>query len=161
MIHDALFSSRRQDWETPNNFLELLEDISGGPFDLDPCATQENTKASAYIAQSEDGLQQAWFGKVYMNPPYGRDVSKWVEKAFNEVRKHNADEAWCLLPVRTDTKWWHDYCMHAQEIYFIRGRLKFQGAENSAPFPSCVVVFRKEHTRDFIIRSIGRNREER
>lgn len=79
-----------------------------------------------------------------MNPPYGREVGKWVKKACEESRE-NAEFVVCLLPARTDTSWWHDYCLKG-EIYFIRGRLKFGSAKNSAPFPSAIVCFRRNRT---------------
>jgi DNA N-6-adenine-methyltransferase Dam len=74
-----------------------------------------------------------------MNPPYGRQITKWVRKAFEEART-NAQLVVCLLPARTDTRWWHAYCLKG-EILFIRGRLKFGDAKNSAPFPSVLVIF--------------------
>jgi site-specific DNA-methyltransferase (adenine-specific) len=72
-----------------------------------------------------------------MNPPYGRDIKNWVKKAYESDAT-----VVCLLPSRTDTSWWHDYCMKSDDIRFIRGRLKFGGSKNSAPFPSVVVVFK-------------------
>ena len=85
------------------------------------------------------GLLEDWVGRCWMNPPYGRGIGKWVQKAYEESLKGTL--VVCLLPSRTDTKWWHDYVMKAKEICFIKGRLKFGGAKNSAPFPSCVVIF--------------------
>ena len=75
-----------------------------------------------------------------MNPPYGRLIKHWLKKAYEESRNENTTVV-CLIPARTDTKYWHEYCMKAEKIYFVKGRLKFGGATNSAPFPSCVVVF--------------------
>lgn len=79
---------------------------------------------------------------MWLNPPYGRDIGKWVEKAYKESLKENTVVV-CLLPARTDTAWFHDYCMYGRVI-FVRGRLKFGGAKNSAPFPSMVVIFGEE-----------------
>ena len=87
-------------------------------------------------------MLQSWSRhRAFVNPPYGREISKWVKKAYEEGLKPHTTVV-CLLPSRTDTKWWHDYCMKANEIYFVKGRLKFGNSKNAAPFPSVVVVFR-------------------
>ena len=85
-----------------------------------------------------------------MNPPYGRDIKKWIKKAYEQSRHPNTTVV-CLLPSRTDTKYWHDYCMKAQKIYFVKGRLKFGEAVNSAPFPSAIVVFKNKSWFNFNI----------
>ena len=109
-------------------------------FTLDPCATDENAKCNRYFTKEEDGLKQDWGQeRVFMNPPYGRTITRWMEKAY-EASLMGATVV-CLPPARTDTKWWHEYAMKG-EIHLIKGRLKFGGAKNSAPFPSAVVVFR-------------------
>ena len=79
--------------------------------------------------------------RVWCNPPYGREIGKWVEKAYNESLK--GAMVVMLLPARTDTKWFHDYIYGKAEIRFVRGRLKFGDSKNSAPFPSMVVIFRE------------------
>ena len=79
-----------------------------------------------------------------MNPPYGRDIKHWIKKAYEEGQKPNTIVV-CLIPSRTDTKYWHDYCMKAWNIHFVKGRLKFKNdnaGNNSAPFPSAVIVFK-------------------
>ena len=111
-------------------------------FTLDACATKANAKAPHYYTKVENALESRWYGNVWMNPPYGREIGKWMRKAWGEAN-YNADVVVCLVPARTDTAWWHDYCMRG-EIRFIRGRLKFSGQKNSAPFPSAVVIFRAE-----------------
>ncbi len=133
------FSSATDLWATPQAFFDSVNQ-EFGPFDLDVCATRENAKCGVYFTESEDGLQQEWLGKVWMNPPYGRTIGKWVRKAYES----NLDGATvvCLLPARTDSAWWHDYAMKG-EIRFLRGRLKFGDSKNSAPFPSALVIFRK------------------
>lgn len=83
-----------------------------------------------------------------MNPPYGRKISAWVEKAYKSAKENGATVV-CLLPARVDTRWWHDYCMNG-EIYYIKGRLKFGNAKNAAPFPSAVVVFRPQAKDAFV-----------
>ena len=131
------FQSDKQDWETPQDFFEELDDEFH--FTIDVCATAYNTKVFAcYFSPTDDALTSDWEGVCWMNPPYGREIGKWMKKAYEESQKGST--VVCLVPSRTDTAWWHDYAMKG-EIRFIRGRLKFVGAENSAPFPSAIVVF--------------------
>ena len=137
------FSSAKQDWETPWPFFRHMEE-KYGPFMLDVCATPANAKCKRFYTRKENGLLQPWFGKSWMNPPYGREIRAWVKKASEEVRK-NAEQVVCLLPARTDTAWWHEYVeRHAHHISFIRGRITFAGARHAAPFPSVLVIFKKE-----------------
>ena len=130
------FSSATDDWFTPQAFFDALN--TQHRFTLDVCASVENAKTPRYFTKAQDGLRQEWQGVCWMNPPYGREIGKWVKKAY-EASLAGAKVV-CLLPARTDTHWFHAYCRKG-EITFIRGRLKFGGAKNSAPFPSCVVVF--------------------
>ena len=135
----GLFSSRTDEWETPKDFFQKLDDEFH--FDLDVCATPENAKCKRYFTKEQDGLKQEWKGMCWMNPPYGRQISLWVKKALDSAR--GGATVVCLLLSRTDTQWWHSYVIaHAAEVRFIKGRLKFGGSKNSAPFPSAVVVFR-------------------
>ena len=137
-----MFSSKSNEWATPQDFYNKLNAEFG--FTLDPCATPTTAKCSSYYTKDDDGLSKDWSGHtVFMNPPYGRKQKDWIEKAFQEGEKSNTTVV-ALVPARTDTKAWHNYCMKASEIRFVKGRLKFgQGASktNSAPFPSAVVVF--------------------
>ena len=136
-VNRVMFSSKTDLWETPQHlFNELNTEFN---FEIDVCALPENAKCKKYFTPEEDGLQQEWKGTCWMNPPYGRQISKWVKKAYESSLK--GATVVCLLPARTDTKWWHEYCMKG-EIRFIRGRLKFGDAKNSAPFPSAIVIFR-------------------
>ena len=137
MLHRSLFTSRTDEWATPQDFFDRLNDKFH--FTLDPCATKENTKCRRYFTTLDDGLNQKWSGRVFMNPPYGREIGKWIDKAYRESHT-NAEVVVCLLPARTDTRWWHDYCLRGQ-IIFIKGRLRFGNAKNAAPFPSAVVLF--------------------
>jgi phage N-6-adenine-methyltransferase len=116
-------------------------------FTLDVCATTANAKCTRFFTRAEDGLAQRWTGRVWMNPPYGRTIGQWLRKAFQSVQSGEAELVVCFLPSRTDTAWWHDYCARG-EVRFLRGRRTFSGAKNSAPFPSCVVVFRQEQKPD-------------
>ena len=137
MITDGLMSSNTDLWETPQDFFDRLD--SEFHFDLDVCALPENAKCKRYFTPTQDGLLQDWRGVCWMNPPYGRKIGLWVRKAY-ETAVSGGGTVVCLLPARTDTAWWHDYAMKG-EVRFIRGRLKFGGSKNSAPFPSAVVIF--------------------
>jgi phage N-6-adenine-methyltransferase len=133
------FSSDKQTWETPQAFFDMLD--AEFHFSLDVCATVWTAKCRRYFTKEDDGLSMEWSGVCWMNPPYGRDIGAWLAKAYQSTISNDATVV-CLIPARTDTAWWHDYVMKANEIRLIRGRLKFGGAKNSAPFPSAVVVFR-------------------
>ena len=137
------FSSKTDMWATPQDTFDALA-AEFGPFDLDVCATPENAKCPRYYTREDDGLAQPWTGRCWMNPPYGRTIGQWMKKAYEESQRGAL--VVCLVPARTDTAWWHDYAMKGQ-IRFLRGRLKFGGAANSAPFPSAVVVFANKEDR--------------
>ncbi len=147
----VMFSSKTGDWATPQDFFDKLN-WRFGPFDLDACASPHNTKCSNFLTEAEDGLSRSWEGHaVFVNPPYGRGIDKWIEKAYNESKKENTKVV-MLIPARTDTKYWHNYVMKASEIHFVKGRLKFGDSENSAPFPSAVIVF------DGVLHNVYENR---
>jgi phage N-6-adenine-methyltransferase len=131
------FSSKTDLWATPQTFYEKYNTIYN--FTLDVCASKDNAKCAVYYDIEANGLSQSWHGVCWMNPPYGRDIGKWMKKAY-ESSLQGATVV-CLVPSRTDTKWWHEYAMQGQ-IEFIKGRLKFGDAKNSAPFPSAIVVFK-------------------
>ena len=141
MKTEVLFSSKKQDWATPQDFFDKLD--AEFHFTLDPCADDQNHKCKKYFTEEQDGLNQDWSDeRVFCNPPYGRDVQKWVKKCFDETHTGNCDLAVMLLHARTDTRWFHDYIYHkADEVRFVKGRLKFGGQAVNAPFPSMVVVF--------------------
>jgi len=128
------FSSKTHEWATPQAFFDELNTEFN--FTLDPCATIWNTKCKKFYTKKEDGLSKSWLGeRVFMNPPYGREIGKWVKKISEEGGV-------ALLPARTDTSWFHNYILGKAEVRFLRGRLKFGGHRNSAPFPSMVVIFK-------------------
>ena len=130
------FSSKTDQWETPQDLFDELNEKY--QFDIDVCALPENAKCDKYFSPEDDGLSKMWSGTCWMNPPYGREIGMWMLKAFHEGC--NGSTVVCLVPARTDTAWWHDFAMKG-EITFLRGRLKFGGHKNSAPFPSAIVVF--------------------
>lgn len=134
-----MFSSKTDLWETPQAFFDCLN--SEFNFDIDVCATSENAKCNTFFTKEQDGLTQPWRGVCWCNPPYGREIGKWVQKAYFSSKDDGATVV-MLLPARTDTKWFHEYIYHQSEIRFIKGRLKFGDSANSAPFPSMVVIFR-------------------
>lgn len=132
------FSSATDLHATPQDFFDRLDAEFG--FDLDVCASPENAKCTIYFTKADDGLSRDWTGVVWLNPPYGREIGRWLRKA-NESVKDNGATVVCLVPARTDTNWWHEYVIK-HEVRFVRGRLKFGNAKNSAPFPSAVVIMR-------------------
>lgn len=128
MVNKGLFSAASAHWATPREVYDKLDEEFH--FNDDPCP----------LHSVVDRLDTEWGASVFMNPPYGREITRWLRKAYEESLKGKTIV--CLLPSRTDTRWWHEYIMKAKEIRFLRGRLKFGGAKNSAPFPSCVVIFK-------------------
>ena len=142
MVSDTLFSSDRMDWETPQWLFDLLDDQYH--FDLDACATKENAKCWRYYTQEDNGLKRKWSGNVWVNPPYGREIGDWVDKAAQQIKYTRVQWIVMLLPARTDTKWWHRSVMaKAKSIRFIEGRLRFVGGSSSAPFPSVIVIYHR------------------
>jgi phage N-6-adenine-methyltransferase len=126
--------------ETPDElFAELNREFG---FDLDVCALPHNAKLPRFYTPEVDGLKQDWVGTCWMNPPYGRDAEKWIRKALEESRKGSTIV--CLLPSRTDVRWFHDLVLPHAEVRFIRGRLYFKGMANNAPFPSLLAIFRPD-----------------
>lgn len=136
----ALFSSATDLWATPQDFFDNLN--AEFHFTLDPCALPSNAKCSKYYTPDDDGLLQDWGGEtVFCNPPYGRVISSWVQKCYEESKKPNTTVV-ALIPARTDTSYFHDFIYKkVKEIRFVRGRLKFGDSKNSAPFPSMIVIF--------------------
>lgn len=138
----GLFTSRTEEWATPQYVFDWLDEEFS--FALDVCATPENAKCKEYYTKAEDGLSKDWYldslgRNIFMNPPYGKDIIKWMSKAKDEGE---IVPVVCLVHARTDTKWFHETAMKANEIWFIKGRLKFGDGKQSAPFPSCIVIFR-------------------
>ena len=132
-----MFSSQTDQWATPQDFFdELNEEFR---FTLDPCADETNHKCKKYFTKETDGLKQSWEGeRVFCNPPYGKEIKRWVKKAAES----NAEIVVMLIPARTDTSYFHEYIYKKAEIRFIKGRLKFGESKNSAPFPSMLVIFK-------------------
>jgi site-specific DNA-methyltransferase (adenine-specific) len=141
MISKALFSSASDEWSTSQDLFDRCA-RQYGPFNLDVCATKENAKCARYFTREDDGLERVWDGCCWMNPPYGRLIGMWIDKAYKSVKFGVSECVVCLLPARTDTCWFHDIIQpYAKKIEFVRGRLKFGDSKHSAPFPSMIVVF--------------------
>lgn len=133
------FDAKTIEWSTPNDFFMPLHNEFG--FTLDVCATHENKKVKKCFTLIENGLIQSWKDNVcWMNPPYGRDMVAWLEKAKYECENFNVTTV-CLIPARTNTSWWHKLCLKSAEIRFVLGRPKFGNATHGLPFPLAIVVF--------------------
>jgi phage N-6-adenine-methyltransferase len=148
MQTEVHFSSKLDDYGTPRHLYSRLDvDFR---FDLDPCATSQNAKCERFYTESDDGLIQPWADRaVFMNPPYSRAYD-WIRKAYEAVFSYRWDLqaklVVCLIPARTDTQMWHEFCMRG-EMKFIEGRLTFEGATDPAPFPSAIIVFQRNNSR--------------
>lgn len=156
MNTEVMFSSASGEWSTPEGLFKALDEEFH--FTLDAAASDENHLCEQYYTVKDDALTQPWSGTVWCNPPYGRQVGDWVNKAFREVggvlptsMPSNANVVVMLLPARTDTRWCqlilashhHGMPRVVSDVRFLPGRLKFGGAKNSAPFPSMIVVFKR------------------
>lgn len=143
-MNKALFSTGKNDWETPATLYKELDDKYH--FTLDPCCTQKTAKCKKYYTPEDDGLQKDWQGEtVFCNPPYSqKEQTAWVKKCYEESLKPNTTVV-MLIPARTDTRRFHDYILPYANITFLRGRLTFVGADNPAPFPSMIVEFKSQN----------------
>lgn len=142
-----LFSSSSIEWGTPEKFFKAVES-EFGRMELDAAAREGNTLCPEFVSPEEDALSgESWRrpsmkkGLVWLNPPWGRGVGKWVEAAARQSSKNDLTVV-CLLPANTDTAWWHDIIMaEAAEIRFIRGRLHFVRADgHTGPCPKGVAL---------------------
>lgn len=150
-----MMSNESDNWGTPKWFVEKLEELLILKFNLDPCASSENSKCEKFFTEKEDGLLQDWSGyNVFVNPPYSK-IKEWIKKCVSESEKPNTNVI-VLVPARTDTKWFHDFCLNYDNncfLMFVKGRLKFElpsKTKNTAPFPSVVCVFRKHQYKNII-----------
>ena len=139
---DVIYSSSTDNWETPQPLFDKLN--REFHFGIDVCASEQNHKCKTYFDKETNGLKQRWdgYGTIWCNPPYGRQIEQWVEKALFESLLGNTTVM--LIPARTDTRWFHHYIYNQPnvEVRFIKGRIKFSGAKYNAPFPSMIVIFR-------------------
>jgi phage N-6-adenine-methyltransferase len=136
-------SSVHQSWETPPELLDALYRVFNR-FDLDPCAprrTRPSVRARSHFTAEDDGLSLPWHGTVFLNPPYGRTLAAWVAKAHHEASTGRARTVTALIPARPDTRYWHEHIAGKATVYFLRGRLRFSGSTQSAPFPSALIVW--------------------
>jgi site-specific DNA-methyltransferase (adenine-specific) len=145
MNRDLMFSSKNNAWCTPQDFFDKLD--GEFQFTLDPCATSVSAKCNKFFTVDEDGLKQDWSkDRVFVNPPYGREIGKWVKKSYESSL--GGALVVMLIPSRTDTRWWHDYIQDKAEVRFVKGRLKFVNLDSpeprkmsSAPFPSAIIIY--------------------
>lgn len=134
----VLYSSRSEEWGTPQAFFDALNAEFG--FTLDAAASKENAKCKRYYTKEDNGLWLRWEPRTWLNPPYGKSIGEWMEKA---AREGGFGTIVCLVPARTDTEWFHRSVWgKAAELRFVRGRLRFEGGDNSATFPSVVIIYR-------------------
>lgn len=162
---EAMFTSNSDEWNTPQDLFDTLN--KEFEFALDAAASKDNSKTIYYLKKNSevDALTTNWYESlskiwkwkgnknVWLNPPYSQNKA-FMKKAYEESEKGLT--VVCLIPSRTDTKYWHDYVMKASEIRFIKGRLKFSDSKNSAPFPSCIVIFSEHDNETPLISSIDK-----
>jgi len=150
---DNRFNSKKQEYETPQNLFDYLHTIFN--FDIDLAADENNKKCEKYFSKDDDALKQSWKGIGWLNPPYGErgyKLKDWVKKSFHESQKSGCVVV-MLIPARTNTAWWHDYCMQSKEIMLIKGRPKFKGCKHGLPQPLAIVVF-DTHNKDTKLTSL-------
>ena len=140
--NDQLFSSENHDWETPGDLFHAVNQEF--KFDLDAAANESNAKLGSFISPTEDALSLDWSLKgksIWLNPPYGRTIGKWLKKAYCESLK--GCTVVVLTMVRSDTKWWQEWAMKAAEIRLIEGRVHFKRGQESgpSPAPSALIIF--------------------
>ncbi len=136
-LEEKRFESATTEWPTPDSLWKPLNDEFN--FNLDVCATKDNAKCHRFFTKEQDGLKQDWHGVCWMNPPYGREMVKWLKKAVDEMK--NGVTTVALIPSRTNTGWWHELVMKHGEVRFVRGRPKFGNATEGLPWPLAIVIF--------------------
>ena len=145
----GMMTSDRQDWGTPRAFMKWMEEEKSWIPNLDAAASIRNAKAPHFYSKTDDGLSKAWYGNVWLNPPFGTEIGSWLEKCAEEIKTNPLVKSiYVLIPARTDTKWFHEIVMpHAYLVYLIKGRFNFRFDEATpsanAPFPSMLVLYRK------------------
>lgn len=140
-IDNNSFKSKSVEYETPTEIVEpLIEEFN---IVLDVCATRENAQCAYFITKYQDAFTKDWseHGNCWMNPPWGRGMKKWVERAREESRKGIV--VVCLLPVRSNTIWWHKNIIDTKaEVRFLKGEIKFNKMERGLWLPCAIVIFR-------------------
>ncbi len=146
--------NRNPDFRTPRNFIRwLIENKIGRDLSMDAAADKSNAVVEYYYDEETNGLTSPWFGVVWCNPPYGREISQWVEKAAKEIQRAEVESIWMLVPARTDTQWFHEIVIpNAYLVYLIKGRINFNHKTSikgaNAPFPSMLILYRKHKLPD-------------
>ena len=147
-VNKGMFTSSTSEWYTPKDLYDKLN--AAFHFKCDPCTTADNPLGTEiFYTKEQDGLRQEWYDVTFLNPPYGREIGEWVEKAQLSTYIYNINVV-ALLPARTDTKWFHDWIYKRPNVMvdFLKGRLKFTSPDNKkpmpAPFPSMICIFRHQ-----------------
>lgn len=144
------FDSIKQDWNTPKILFDKLNKEFN--FEWDLAASKENALCNNYYTKDNDGLKQNWTGVCWINPPYGDKSSKmvdWIKKAYTDTKDNPNLTIVMLIPARTNTKWFHNYCMNAAEVRFICGRPKFGDSKHGLPQPLILLVFKQSKETKF------------
>lgn len=139
-------SSDSPEWYTPQMVIERVLNMFGS-IDTDPCSNSHenpNIPARVLYTKDDDGLAHTWYGKTYLNPPYGSEIGKWINKLIADYEQGHVEEALALLPARIDTVWFQP--LYAFLMCNVRGRIQFANSPYGAPFP-CVIVYlgKREH----------------
>ena len=140
MLNEAMFSHKTGEHETPDWLFEKLNAIYS--FDLDAAASSENHKCSKYYTKEDNSFSKDWNldgQSIWLNPPYGKEIGKWLGKAY--LTAQAGAKVICLLPARTDTKWFQHAAPKAEYVLFVKGRLKFKNTSSTAPFPSLILGY--------------------
>jgi len=138
-IDKNAFKSKSEEYETPKEIFEPLQ--KEFQLELDVCATKENTKCELFLTKEEDALTKNWNKNFWMNPPFGRNLKKWVQKAYEESQKGFIGVL--ILPVRCNTLWWHKYIIDTKaEVRFLKGETKFVGHKRGLWLPFAIIIFK-------------------
>jgi hypothetical protein len=143
MMKEVMYQSQKSDWNTPESLLKHVYAFWPDGVSLDPCSNSTSIVVASLRwdgSEGQNGLTKPWEGRVFVNPPYGREITDWIEKIQCEVSARDC-EVLVLVPARTDTRWWHLAMKDCRAVCFLKGRLKFVGAPHVAPFPSAVVYW--------------------
>jgi site-specific DNA-methyltransferase (adenine-specific) len=142
-IDKNAFKSKSGEYETPNEIVEPLK--KEFDLELDVCATRENTKCEFFFTKEDDAFSKEWNKNFWMNPPFSKDLKKWVQRAYKQSLKHKVIGV-LILPVRSNTNWWHKYIIDTKaEVRFLKGETKFVGHKRGLWLPFAIVIFNSQN----------------
>ena len=153
---ERITETSRTDWRTPTDIVAMVREIFSSLIDTDPCASIRSKYWIAAKNYSDHGLQKAWKGNVFVNPPYGRRIGDWIDKGIAEYEAHNATSIIWLIPARMDTAWWRRILVYTVYFTVISGRLRFNDGAVPAQFPSALVLW-GEHVKEFRKATVSRD----